>query len=180
MSEDGPYDNYRRLLAKVDLSFEGATSRYPQEFNCKNGCFSCCRSGLTVSWVEASHILNWMRAHPEVVKKIKNSDQMKFDQNFCPLLDRQGSCSIYDVRPIICRSHGAPVSWSENKEVGPADIENLDVCPLNFRGTDLESLDSRYVLSLDKLNMLLSLINRQFDSAKSNERLDLAALPNMV
>ena len=180
MSEDNPYDNYRRLLAKVDLSFEGATSRYPQEFNCKNGCFSCCRSGLTISWVEASQILDWLRLHPEVLKKIKNSEQMKFDQKFCHLLDRQGSCSIYDVRPIICRSHGAPVSWSEKKDVRDSDMENRDVCPLNFKGTDLETLDSRFVLSLDKLNILLSLINRQFDSTKSNERIELAALPNMV
>ena len=59
-------------------------------------------------------------------------------------------------------------------------MENRDVCPLNFKGTDLETLDSRFVLSLDKLNMLLSLVNRQFDSTKSNERIELAALPNMV
>ncbi len=71
---------------------------------------------------------------------------------------------IYDARPLICRSHGMPISWVEESQ------ESRDCCPLNFQTFDLDELDHADVLSLDKVNRLLSLIDREFDPAKAGTR----------
>jgi hypothetical protein len=63
-----------------------------------------------------------------------------------------------------------PVSWGASEE---GSQEERDVCPLNFEGVNLQSLSKMDVLSLDKLNVLLSLINRQFDEENAGSRLEL-------
>jgi Fe-S-cluster containining protein len=48
----------------------------------------------------------------------------------CPLLDENGSCLIYDWRPLICRQHGLP-----NIDLSGTSFSDL-YCTLNFPGTD--------------------------------------------
>ena len=94
-------------------------------------------------------------------------------------IDREGRCSIYEVRPMICRSHGMPVSWKADDALQSGDlqgVESRDVCPLNFDGVDLSVLPKTDVLSLDKLNIVLSLINRKFDEEKSGMRFSVEEL----
>jgi Fe-S-cluster containining protein len=86
----------------------------------------------------------------------------------CSLLAANGECLIYEVRPIICRSHGAPVTYREG------DVTRRDVCPLNFGG-DTTGLDPEDSLNLDLLNTLLALIARQFSD--DDDRTALKALP---
>lgn len=92
---------------------------------------------------------------------------MQNDPDFCRFLDADGSCSIYEVRPIICRTHGAPVSWMEEDDGGGNKEESRDVCPLNFEGVNLKELQAQDVISLDKLNTILSVIARHY--VQSNE-----------
>jgi hypothetical protein len=72
-----------------------------------------------------------------------------------------------------------PVSWDADDAIqsdDPQGVENRDVCPLNFEGVDLSALPKTDVLSLDKLNILLSLINRKFDEEKSEGRFGVEKL----
>jgi hypothetical protein len=59
------------------------------------------------------------------------------------------------------------VSWVEENASGGVNSESRDVCPLNFQGENLEELNGQDVLSLDKLNALLSVITRNY--SQSNE-----------
>lgn len=99
---------------------------------------------------------------------------MRSDGLACAFLDKDGCCSVYEARPIICRSHGAPVSWTEIDGLDKAEMR--DVCPLNFQDVNLESLDGQSVISLEKINTLLSLINRHYLQSDSLERLDLSLI----
>ncbi|MGZ3809289.1 MAG: YkgJ family cysteine cluster protein, partial [Bacteriovorax sp.] len=54
-------------------------------------------------------------------------------------------CTIYEARPVICRTQGAPLFLQEENV--------LDYCPLNFKEGDPPKEDW---LNLDRLNTLLS------------------------
>jgi Fe-S-cluster containining protein len=170
MNQNNRYANYTQLLAKVDLMFNSVVERNPGQFQCQRSCYACCQPGLTISNIEATRIREWLSENADVFAKIRDSSTMMNDKNYCPLLDKSGLCSIYEVRPMICRSHGMPVSWGASEG---GSQEERDVCPLNFEGVNLQSLSKMDVLSLDKLNVLLSLINRQFDEENAGSRLEL-------
>lgn len=183
MDENNRYSNYTQLLDKVDAMFETVMSRNESQFACQQGCYGCCKSGLSVSHIEASRIREWLENQKDILNKIQDDSRMMVDERFCPLLDRQGLCSIYEVRPMICRSHGMPVSWAPDVEGGAPMAETMeqrDVCPLNFRDVDLKALSPSDVLSLDKLNRLLSLIDRHFDESQAGMRFKLSDIINDV
>jgi len=170
MSKQNSYLNYVQLLSKVDEWFDAMFRRHEKHFSCARGCFGCCKSGLSVLPVEADYIKYWVKKNPEVEQKLKSSELMGSNPAFCEFIDHDGGCSIYEARPIICRSHGTPVSFLDDA----TGSERRDVCPLNFRGTDIESLAASDLLSLDKVNTLLSLINRQFLQSNEVERVSLS------
>jgi Fe-S-cluster containining protein len=167
MSQHKVFQNYAQLLTKVDEFFRSIHARHSEKFSCARGCYGCCRQGLSVAKVEADFIKRWLQDHPDQRAKIKDISKMKNDPEFCRFLDAEGACSIYEARPIICRTHGAPVSWVEENASGGVNSESRDVCPLNFQGENLEELNGQDVLSLDKLNALLSVITRNY--SQSNE-----------
>lgn len=209
MDKHSRYNNYTQLLSKVDAMFAQVKARHEGQFQCIAGCFGCCQAGLTVSNVEATRISSWLSDHSAITAKIRDRSQMLNDPELCSLLDREGRCSIYEVRPVICRSHGMPVSFEEMPEEIGGDVndhssyvltnsvastnseglepasensvntkidEQRDVCPLNFEGEDLGALAEADVLSLEKLNVLLSLINIQFDKQHAGNRVPLMDL----
>lgn len=74
----------------------------------------------------------------------------------CPLLvdDR---CSIYESRPLICRTQGLPLLIeAEDGE------QEVDFCPLNFADEGaVDDLDEDHLAPLDDLNLRLALVNLQ-------------------
>jgi uncharacterized protein len=176
MSKDTRYSNYTQLLKKVDEAFVSIVSNQPQMFNCGPRCHSCCKSGLSVLGVEASYILNWLQENETVKVQIANEDSMMNKPEFCVFLDKKGMCAIYNARPIICRSHGAPIAWLEDDTVDDTPQSRRDVCPLNFIGEDIYQLPEQDTLSIEKINTLLSLINRHFTQSDSAERIELSDL----
>ncbi len=192
--------------------FSDVKQRHKGQLQCISGCFGCCQAGLTISNIEAVRISEWLRDRPEVADKIRDRSEMLNDPEFCNLLNRDGRCSIYEVRPVICRSHGLPVSFEEAPEELGGDVndpaayvltnsvipdgeqglsgdsenkmntmsdEPRDVCPLNFEGVELGVLAQADVLSLEKLNVLLSLINFQFDQKNAGHRVPLVDLASL-
>jgi len=95
--------------------------------------------------VEATRLINWFHSLSEDDKvKLKNLWKTEVKEGACTFLynDR---CSIYEARPIICRTQGAPL-FIQSENV-------LDYCPLNFEKADPEKEDW---LNLERLNTLLS------------------------
>lgn len=176
MTKDNLYSNYTQLLVKVDEAFAAVSTRHSQSFSCGPGCFSCCRSGLSVLPVEAEYIKDWLQNNPAVKSMIKDKKTMMNAVSHCEFLDNKGCCVIYEARPIICRSHGAPISWTDPEQVPAVSKESRDVCPLNFKGEDIYALDGQDVISLDKLNTLLSLINRHITQSDDATRVPLQGI----
>ncbi|MCX6127190.1 MAG: YkgJ family cysteine cluster protein [Proteobacteria bacterium] len=106
MNNDSDFKNYRQLLSRVDEKFSAVMARYPSSFQCRRGCFGCCKSGLTVTNVEARHIENWLASNPAVALGVESeahtSERGETNEDeYCAFLNQDGGCSIYEVRPIV-------------------------------------------------------------------------------
>ena len=83
----------------------------------------------------------------------------------CPLLDDVGQCRVYESRPMICRSHGLPIS------VG--DPPKRDVCPLNFgAGPTPDEMSAEDVLNVNSVNAIMAVLDH-VESDGKGQRIDL-------
>lgn len=98
--------------------------------------------------VEADRIRGALaRMDPALRERVRAQGRDETSTACALLVD--GSCSVYDERPIICRSHGLPI------RVDGA----TDVCPLNFVGIEAPAAS---VLVLDAVNAPLAIIGEMW------------------
>lgn len=165
--------NYSVFLKKIDSKFTEIQMRNSKNFSCALGCYSCCKAGLTVSSIEAESIKNYLSAH-EAVRNgvIENEKSDPHKGQHCTFLDASGACLIYEVRPVVCRSHGSPIKYvvEENEE----KFFELDVCPLNFQQDSIAELSEENFMNIDTINTLLAALNMQFGD-KTQKRFLLKA-----
>ena len=161
-------DYYAVLQARVDQQFDHLYRQYRANFSCREGCHQCCTPNLSISLVEATRIQQALIADP------KRSDELltlEMDNPHkgqrCAFLSADGRCSIYSIRPLICRSHGAPVMVPLEGE-----REALDACELNFT-EGLTHLQQGDWISIETLNTQLSLINILLYKEHSGQRVTL-------
>jgi Fe-S-cluster containining protein len=150
-----------QLRRRVDAHFAAAVERTPEAFACREGCSSCCvRFGVLE--IEAERIRGVLARMDAGVRERVRVQGLDESATACALLV-DGRCSVYEERPIICRSHGLPIRIEEDGE------SRVDVCRLNFVGI---SAPAPSVLVLDAVNAPLALIGRMW----GGERISLAAL----
>jgi Fe-S-cluster containining protein len=117
-----------QTYSRVDKEITDARAALPG-IPCKRGCNACCRMHTIITAAEAFTIVE---KHPELVRsrlpvlkeqaEIMTDLAKKYDnqtlkhevvigsdwwalQLACPLLLDDGSCGVYAVRPIACRTH---------------------------------------------------------------------------
>lgn len=71
---------------------------------CGKGCSACCHMNVMVSQLEVALIEKEVGARPAHLQDSKVHNLEKFNGVPCPFLN-DGACSIYDVRPFVCRKH---------------------------------------------------------------------------
>lgn len=84
---------------------------------CKKGCAACCHLITDISLTEAETILSWMEERgqtlsPEQLKHLEQQEQITDSTVFtlsglskCVFLSQENTCSIYEVRPFVCRNY---------------------------------------------------------------------------
>ena len=159
------YEQYQRLVARVDTFGQAIRQRYPTQITCHAGCDGCCYQQLTVFPVEAHHLAQAVAAlAPEVrqhlLARLQQTDPWRLvdPPPPCVLLEH-GRCSLYDHRPLICRIHGFPVS---SPMIERPDGGQRDCCPLNFADVPLQDIAPQAVYNLDLVNQILAAINYLF------------------
>lgn len=125
--------------------FDKVIEKNSSQMECKAGCSKCCYTDISVFDIEADLVRDWFdQKTPEHKVEIKTLWANKVQDGACQFLYDE-KCSIYEVRPIICRTQGLPLHLTK---------ENiLDYCPKNFKDSEPEKTDW---LNLDRLNTLLS------------------------
>ncbi len=161
MMDETVIAEYRAFLIKVDVKFGDIQNRNQTQMQCGSGCHQCCLPQLTVFEIERENIRQHLEQNPELVQKLRQLAKNNPHQGQrCQFLEANGNCAVYEVRPLVCRSHGAPLYF---KEGVPAKAR-LDVCELNFRGLkSLGDLTNSDFINLDLINQVLALLNQKCD-----------------
>lgn len=165
---------YRELVAKVDAFFARVVGRHGHAMQCRAGCAACCLPGLSVTGVEADAIREELSAMPEGPRVELRARALREDSAACPALDEEGRCSIYAVRPLVCRSHGLPIRLP-----GPRGLPVIDACPKNFTASGPGAIEADCVLDQTTLSTLLLAVDRahaEEAGRPAGERIPLAKL----
>lgn len=160
-------DAYQKFIAQVDKLLVRLTARYASHLTCRAGCSGCCHHHLSVFSVEAAHVRRAVAALPAETRarvaqqaRLVNAREAAGAAVACPLLvdDR---CSIYEARPLICRTQGLPLLIAAED-----GAQEVDFCPLNFVAPGaVDDLDEDNLAPLDALNWQLAVINLQYERA---------------
>lgn len=150
------FKKYTSLRAKIDRLSHQLFDLHHSQIQCKKGCDLCCMD-YSIFPIEFFYIKS----------KLKNTELPAFDEK-----DKSGSCvflknhecTIYEHRPIICRTHGLPLLYMNNE----SEEWELSACDLNF--TNFEDFDDANTFPQDKFNSRLFLLNEEF--------IGLEAMPN--
>jgi len=94
------FSDYTALLDKIDQLVTEIRSSHPGKIVCKPGCNSCCVSNITVWRIEYDRIRQFIES--------KNPEPGQRSESECPFLNDDELCSIYPVRPVVCRLWGIP------------------------------------------------------------------------
>jgi Fe-S-cluster containining protein len=158
------------MVSRVDALCRGILDALSGQISCSEGCSSCC-TAITLFPVEAAALNSALEALPEVERDaILRHVAEHAGGERCPLLEDH-RCLLYMARPIICRTHGLPIVYSEGNE------QKSDCCPLNL-GDGEQPLSGSTVIDLDRLNALLVAVNALYlshaDLTNLPERLTIA------
>ena len=168
---------YRDLRARVDEKFHEIQAAYPSDFSCRQGCHSCCKPALTVNAIERAELREHLEARPALVVELRAlAAENPHRGKRCSFLRAGGDCAVYEARPLVCRSHGAPLQFRplDSKD---ENLRNRDVCPLNFTARGISELPATSVINLDTINVLLALLcQRAYPGDESRTALTVDAI----
>ena len=146
-----PLKNYREFVSRVDELCAGIRNILGDQITCFEGCADCCKP-ISIFPVEAAAIAEELKSLTETeITAIRQRAAEQGENGRCPLLFDK-LCSLYKARPIICRTHGFPILFTENGN------QRLDYCTLNFT-KEKKTLPGSAVIDLDRLNTVLVAIN---------------------
>lgn len=135
---------------------------------CKNGCSKCCYTDISIFEVEASNIRKWFASLSiDQQNSIKDKWQLPQTEGSCAFL-RNESCTIYEARPLICRTQGLALRYMEEGE------PFIDICPLNEEM--IEEMEDKDVMNLDLLNTIISKLETDSANGVNRPRISLKDL----
>jgi hypothetical protein len=117
---------YPEVAAKVDAFFARVEARHGSDLQCHTGCSDCCNARLTITLAEAQAIADEIATWPADRREALAANA-RASTDACAALS-QGRCLIYAARPLVCRSHGAPIRLREGS------LPVVRACFRNFPG----------------------------------------------
>jgi len=148
--ENNHFSKYKALINEIDRKTAKLEKLHHNHLQCKNGCDLCCID-FSIFPVEYHSILSKLNSDSINLQVVENSEN-----NICSFLVNH-SCTIYQHRPIMCRTHGLPLLYANDD----GDYE-LSACELNFKEFDFEDFTMDNTLPQDKYNSKLFILNKQF------------------
>lgn len=158
---------YAALIAEIDHKISQLVSigRPGGHRHCHPGCSDCCIA-FSVLPLEAA-LLRGARA---ARRKQSAADR-------CIFLDEQKRCSLYDRRPILCRTQGMALAYLDEE----SQTLEISACPLNFPEEYTFAEDE--LLFMDDVNDRLAALNVKYCSQaglQPDRRIALSAIPGIA
>ena len=112
------------LMEQIDNAVSAVARQFPDEFRCRKGCSDCCHAAFDISLAESVLIMEHFhllgrKTRRDILKRAEQAEK-RWQQALnagedlsliripCPLLSPDDQCLLYDVRPVNCRTYGAP------------------------------------------------------------------------
>ncbi|MCU4176871.1 YkgJ family cysteine cluster protein [Carboxylicivirga sp. N1Y90] len=141
---------YYQLRNEIDAQTKHFDLLHQENMVCKKGCDKCCLD-FDVFPIEYEAVkVQIQKEYPDIIKTLNQSE----NKERCAFLIN-GQCTIYNARPIICRTHGYPLI--NMNEAG--DQWELSFCELNFTKVDDTYFDEDNVYEQDTNNSKLFMMN---------------------
>jgi len=156
---------YAELTAKVDAFFTRVAARHGNDMQCGTGCSDCCHVRLTITGVEARALRDEIAAMSLQDREVLRANAAAAPADYCAALGPTGRCLVYAARPIVCRSHGAPIRMRKGS------LPVIESCFRNFTHTE-PAPDC--VIDQETLSALTLAVDR--DDGNDGSRVDLAEL----
>ena len=131
---------YQTLIAQIEVLCTHVKSIHGDSIVCRAGCDECCVN-FTIGAGEFAALKGKILNLPEC--------SGNKDRGRCFFL-KSGLCSIYEFRPVICRTHGLPVRFKD-------DNGNMKYssCGKNSATT----MDASNTIDIDSINEKLAILN---------------------
>lgn len=100
-SKRNSFNKLKSLYEFMDNIYQYVNKKTP----CKQGCNHCCYYNVSISELEIQYI----ESRNGIKRNKIHQDISDFHGTACPFL-KNGSCSIYETRPFVCRRHVALAS----------------------------------------------------------------------
>jgi uncharacterized protein len=157
-------DNYLKVREKIDANCSQLWKLHKNNMVCSVGCSSCCQA-FKILPVEFFAIEELLKNESVKINRNYKADECKFLIDNC--------CSIYQHRPIICRTHGFPLVRVNDMD----DTFEISFCHLNFKSVKLDAFKKTNVFYEEKYNIKLFKLNQKFLSKwPSKENLNLSLI----
>ena len=160
---------YSDLAAKVDAFFTRVQARHGEDMQCGTGCHHCCFVRLSITRVEADAIRAEVAGWTAERKRALTANVVTAPADHCAALAPNGRCLIYAARPIVCRSHGAPIRMSDGRS-----LPVIQACSNNFTARGPSAVDADCILDQTTLSTMVLAVDR--DAGNDGTRFDLAAV----
>lgn len=157
------YKLFSSFRAKINTKCSELMAIHGEGMNCKISCSSCCQAFKVLP-------LEFHLIQEEIQNRnVKINDKAKPDE--CKFLVDH-ACSIYDCRPIICRTHGFPLARFNDE----ADAYEISYCKLNFINYHLDDFKNDNVFYEDDFNDELYKLNKEFILSFAKKKYDFIEL----
>jgi len=145
-------DDYFSLRKDIDERTKALEKEHKNYLSCRSGCDLCCMD-YNIFPVEFYSILKELhdeKFNPQPLPKREE------ESSSCVFL-KDHKCTIYQSRPVICRTHGLPLLYANDD-----DEWELSTCELNFTDFDFGRFSGKNTFAQDKYNSKLFVLNRNF------------------
>lgn len=155
------------LFEKVAVFFSAAAAhaaRVPENFACARGCAGCCRSGLSVTPLEARRLAAAVDALSDEARAALRA-RLATPRESCVFLGDDLTCTVYEARPLVCRTQGLALRYPRGfvpaelviARTRDAEADDVVWCPLNHREW---APDAAHVLDAERVDAMLALLHR--------------------
>lgn len=163
------FEAYEEFVGDLEEKCSRLWDIHSKNMQCRAGCSSCCQS-FKILPIEYYYIKEKIQGKKIEINKGAAEKECVF------LVDNK--CAIYEHRPMICRTHGYPLSRL-NEEV---EAYEISFCPLNFKQFNFEEFNVDNLFPEDEYNSKLFMLNKRFVAefkVKKYESLQLVELNHL-
>lgn len=132
----------RRYIRLVEIADEFTEVIAPYAACRGRGCSHCCKQAVNITEREANRIGAYLHREPARLAVVVDPEQMmakleadveRYTAQPCPMLAADGSCTIYEVRPLACRLAHSLEETPEpcNLETGRHWVSKLNTSPVS-------------------------------------------------